>query len=148
MFGHFKVCFCLGLVSYCLPTVILTILLFIFISRHLVRLYQRNCPPSDDIQLVKFLLRIIGGSHAELISSTDSISSNRNCSAQIRRSVPHYSCLWEVQTVAFTMLGEAISRVGPSFPPDLWKSTVEVEICYPYSSYMCLRMHAYVHLCV
>lgn len=44
--------------------------------------------------------------------------------------------MWEVQTVAFSMLGDAISRVGSSFPADVWKSTVEVEISFPFLSYI------------
>ena len=31
----------------------------------------------------------------------------------------------ELQTVAFEMLGEAISRAGPSFPVDIWRSILE-----------------------
>ncbi|XP_059662080.1 uncharacterized protein LOC132308109 isoform X2 [Cornus florida] len=40
--------------------------------------------------------------------------------------MPRYNSLWEVQTVAFTMIGEVFSRVGSSFPLETWQSTIEV----------------------
>ncbi|KAM1339707.1 hypothetical protein ACFX2I_038454 [Malus domestica] len=91
--------------------------------RRVMSAYQRKCTTAEEVQLVKFLLRIIESSHAEL-------SSVRNQSSVLevgnRMPVPRYCSLWEVQTLAFTMLGEAISRVGLTLPLDIWRSTIEV----------------------
>jgi hypothetical protein len=39
----------------------------------------------------------------------------------------------ELQTIAFEMLSEAISRAGPSFPVDIWRSMLEVySTCFFY----------------
>lgn len=89
--------------------------------RRVMSTYQRKCSTADEIQLVKFLLRIIESSHAELSSSSHSIRSQSSV-LEAGKRMP----LWENQTLAFTMLGETISRVGSSLPVDIWRSTIEV----------------------
>ncbi|KAL5551204.1 hypothetical protein UlMin_001380 [Ulmus minor] len=98
----------------------------LFTLRRIVSVYQRRCSSSDDIQLVKFLLRIIKSSHAELSCSSHFKRSNQRGFSDIGKKVPQSTSLWDFQTLAFTMLGETISRVGSSFPADLWKSMMEV----------------------
>ncbi|XP_062079611.1 uncharacterized protein LOC133784140 [Humulus lupulus] len=66
---------------------------------------------SDDIQWVKFLVSIVAVSHSELTA---------------KRINQSGTSLWEVQTIAFTMLEEAISRLGSSFSAHIWISTIEV----------------------
>lgn len=87
--------------------------------------------PSEDILLVEFLLRVISSCHAEFMSSSRSVSSQR-FGAEIGKRIPHNSSLWEVQAVAFTMLADTISRVGSSFPGDIWQSTIQVQVYFPY----------------
>ncbi|XP_048422620.1 uncharacterized protein LOC103941883 isoform X2 [Pyrus x bretschneideri] len=89
--------------------------------------YQRKCSMAEEVLLVKFLLRIIESSHAELSSFLNLIL-NQSSVLEVgkRMPVPRYGSLWEIQTLAFTMVGEAISRVGSSFPLDIWRSTIEV----------------------
>ncbi|KAM5571444.1 hypothetical protein ABKV19_011838 [Rosa sericea] len=95
--------------------------------RRVMSTYQRKCSPADEIQLVKFLLRVIESCHSELSSSSHSIL-NQSSASEVgeRKPMPRYGSLWEVQTLAFNMLGETISRAGSSFPVDIWKSSVEV----------------------
>ncbi|PON93043.1 Armadillo-type fold containing protein [Trema orientale] len=95
--------------------------------RCLVRGYHRKTSTSDDVHLLKFLLHIIASSHPDLISSSHTISTaaQRVFSETGTRITPPES-FWELQTIAFMMLAETISRVGPSFAADIWKSTIEV----------------------
>ncbi|KAF4346859.1 uncharacterized protein LOC115698603 isoform X1 [Cannabis sativa] len=81
--------------------------------RCLLKGYRRKMSSSDDIQLVKFLVGIIAVSHSELTAKRMIINQSE-------------TSLWEVQTFAFTMLEEAISRLGSSFSAHLWISTIEV----------------------
>ncbi|KAF8379868.1 hypothetical protein HHK36_027333 [Tetracentron sinense] len=90
--------------------------------RYLINGYGRRCSPSETTQLVKLLLRLVVCTHAELCCSFSSSGSQR-CAAD--RDLK-YNSLWEVQTIAFAMIGEAFSRVGLSVPVDMWQSTLEV----------------------
>ncbi|XP_062105137.1 uncharacterized protein LOC133816845 isoform X2 [Humulus lupulus] len=79
--------------------------------RCLLKGYRRKMSSSDDIQWVKFLVGIVAVSHSELTA---------------KRINQSGTSLWEVQTIAFTMLEEAISRLGSSFSAHIWISTIEV----------------------
>ncbi|KAB2609005.1 hypothetical protein D8674_012173 [Pyrus ussuriensis x Pyrus communis] len=100
---------------------------FIGSSSRVMSTYQRKCSMAEEVLLVKFLLRIIESSHAEL-SSFSNLILNQSLVLEVGKRMPvrGYGCLWEIQTLAFTMVGEAISRVGLSFPLDIWRSTIEV----------------------
>ncbi|CAK7357536.1 unnamed protein product [Dovyalis caffra] len=93
--------------------------------RHFVSEYQQSCLLSDNVQLVKFLLRTVGFSHAQLVSLSYS-SGNQRSGGAIGKVASKSSSLWEVYTVAFTMLAEVFEKVGSSFPADIWQSTIEV----------------------
>ncbi|XP_042948175.1 HEAT repeat-containing protein 6 isoform X2 [Carya illinoinensis] len=93
--------------------------------RRLIIVHHKKSSPPDDTQLVKFLLRVIESSHAEFIKSFRSIT-NQRFAAEIGRRLPRYSSLWELQTLAFAMLGETVSRYGPSIPVDVWRSLIEI----------------------
>ncbi|XP_038687372.1 HEAT repeat-containing protein 6 isoform X2 [Tripterygium wilfordii] len=93
--------------------------------RRLMSVYHQKCAMPDNVQLVKFLLHIISCSHVQLMSESY-VSGIRGGSAAMGRRLSLYNSLWEVQTVALTMLGEACSRVGSTFPVDIWHSTIEV----------------------
>ncbi|GAB4836174.1 hypothetical protein Ancab_001087 [Ancistrocladus abbreviatus] len=93
-------------------------------TRHLICLDQRRCSLSENIHLVKFLLHIIIYCHAKSHSSAYSCG-DQTCKADSTIRI-FDSSLWKVQTTAFTMIGEAFSRVGPSFPMEIWQSVIEV----------------------
>ncbi|KAM1080414.1 hypothetical protein COP2_015444 [Malus domestica] len=95
--------------------------------RRVMSTYQRKRSMAEEVLLVKFLLRIIESSHAELSCFSNSIL-NQSSVLEVgkRMPVPRYGSLWEIQTLAFTMVGEAISRVGSYFPLDIWRSTIEL----------------------
>ncbi|KAJ4839057.1 hypothetical protein Tsubulata_027630 [Turnera subulata] len=92
--------------------------------RYLVSVYQQKSSLPDDIQLVRFLLRIIDCSRSHLVSSSSASSDERSAAVTGKR-LSKYSSLWEVYTVAFNMLGEALARIGASLPFDVWQCTVE-----------------------
>lgn len=93
--------------------------------RYFVSEYQQKCLLSDNVQLVKFLLRIVDCSHAQLVSSSYS-SGNQRSAGAIGKGVSKYSSLWEVYTAVFAMLGEVFEKVGSSLSADVWQSTIEV----------------------
>ncbi|KAM7531528.1 hypothetical protein LguiB_034938 [Lonicera macranthoides] len=93
--------------------------------RCLYGLNQRSCLHSENIRILDFLLSIVSRSQAALIYSTYS-SGNHSTGTEIGKGVPQYNSLWEVQTTAFSMIGEVFSRVGASLPVDHWQSTIEV----------------------
>ncbi|XVF53243.1 hypothetical protein PTKIN_Ptkin05aG0084100 [Pterospermum kingtungense] len=85
---------------------------------------QRKCSLSDDIQLVNFFIHIIARSHMDLVSLYRP-SGNQKSAAEMGKKLPRYGSLWEVQTVAFTILGDIYSRNGSSFLVDTWQSTIQ-----------------------
>uniref|UniRef100_A0A2P2LUC3 Uncharacterized protein MANES_17G015000 n=1 Tax=Rhizophora mucronata TaxID=61149 RepID=A0A2P2LUC3_RHIMU len=93
--------------------------------RHLVDIYHQKSSLLDNSQLVNFLLHVIECSHLHLLSSSHT-STNQMSSSATSKRLSRYSNLWQVQTIALTMLGEAFVRIGSSFPPDIWQSTIEV----------------------
>ncbi|XVE64543.1 hypothetical protein DITRI_Ditri07aG0108700 [Diplodiscus trichospermus] len=93
--------------------------------RYLFGENQGKCSLPDDIQLVNFLIQVIARSQAGLISLYHP-GGNQKSSIEMGKKLLRYGSLWEVQTVAFTMLGEVYSRTGSSFPVDLWQSTIKV----------------------
>lgn len=113
--------------------------------RRVVSTYHRKCSAADEIQLVKFLLRIIESLHSQLSSSSHS-TRNQSSVPEVgkRKPIPRHGSLWEVQTVAFTMLGETISRAGSSFPVDIWKSTIEVAYIYSFTLVF-ISIRVYIH---
>ncbi|KAJ4711744.1 HEAT repeat-containing protein 6 [Melia azedarach] len=93
--------------------------------KRLTSVYQGKFSPLENIQLVKFLLHILGCSHAEFVSLYNS-SVNQRSTADTGKRLAKCTSLWEIQALAFTMLGEAFSRAGSVFPVEIWQSTVEV----------------------
>ncbi|KAK4769164.1 hypothetical protein SAY86_027314 [Trapa natans] len=78
----------------------------------------------ENSEVVKFLCCNIEHFHTELYFSHPSRNPRHTPVAE--KSVPRLSSLWELQTLCFTMLGEAFSRVGSSISIDMWQSVVEV----------------------
>ncbi|XP_022634520.1 HEAT repeat-containing protein 6 isoform X4 [Vigna radiata var. radiata] len=85
---------------------------------------HRRWLQSEDIILVKFLLDVIDCSHGVPFWMPHSICKEKSTGINMRFSTERSSS--ELQTVAFEMLGEAISRAGSSFPVDIWRSILEV----------------------
>ncbi|XP_058084805.1 uncharacterized protein LOC131232528 isoform X2 [Magnolia sinica] len=85
----------------------------------------RNCSQLESTKLVKLVLKIVSCSHAELFSSSYSIGNQRYAADNGTRT-PKFNNLWEVQTLAFAMIGDAFARVGSSVSGDMWRSTLEV----------------------
>lgn len=79
---------------------------------------------SEDAILVKFLLDVIVSSQG--ISFWMPHSVYKEIPAVINMNFSTESSSSELQTVAFEMLSEAISRAGSSFPVDIWRSMLEV----------------------
>ncbi|KAL5833246.1 hypothetical protein ACOSQ3_016920 [Xanthoceras sorbifolium] len=92
---------------------------------HLTIVYQRKLSLSENVQLAKFLLHIIACSHPAFMCVYNSSANQRSVAATGKR-FPRYTSLWDIQTLVYTMLGEAFSRAGSSFPVDIWQSTIEV----------------------
>ncbi|PKI69488.1 hypothetical protein CRG98_010121 [Punica granatum] len=93
--------------------------------RILIAAHLRISSLSENIELVKFLGSNIARFHAELSSFSD-LSGTQRYPAVAEKRIPRSGSLWEVQTLCFTMLGEAFSRVGSLIPIDTWQSVIEV----------------------
>ncbi|KAK7342809.1 hypothetical protein VNO80_25765 [Phaseolus coccineus] len=85
---------------------------------------HRRWLQSEDVILVKFLLDVIICSHGVSFWMPHSICKEKSTRINMRFSIERSSS--ELQTVAFEMLSEAISRAGSSLPVDIWRSILEV----------------------
>lgn len=92
--------------------------------RCIITLSYRRWLQSEDSILVKFLLDVIVCSHGVSCWMPCSVSKEKPTGINMRFSTGRSSS--ELQTVAFEMLSEAISRAGTSFPVDIWRSILEV----------------------
>nr|GEU72704.1 hypothetical protein [Tanacetum cinerariifolium] len=79
--------------------------------RSLVDVNHRTMMLSDNMQLLDFLIKTVSFSYNACPSSL--------------KMILHKNSLWEIQTIAFTMISEVFSRVGTSLPADHWQSTID-----------------------
>ncbi|KAL2926931.1 HEAT repeat-containing protein 6 [Bienertia sinuspersici] len=93
--------------------------------RLLINVDSRRNSISENIQLVEFLLHIVVCCHFDLNGSYHS-NGDLSCGGDSGKRFPQHGSLLKVQTTAFSMIGEAFTRVGASFPVDTWQSVVEV----------------------
>ncbi|XP_056174269.1 uncharacterized protein LOC115675496 isoform X2 [Syzygium oleosum] len=93
--------------------------------RCLIGAFHRKSSLSENMELVKFLCHNVACTRMKLLSSSYR-SVNKIHAAFAEKRTPRFSSLWEVQTLAFTMLGEAFSRAGSLFPSDIWQLVIEV----------------------
>ncbi|XP_028756041.1 HEAT repeat-containing protein 6-like isoform X1 [Neltuma alba] len=93
--------------------------------RYIITPSQRRWSQSEDTLLIKFLLNIIVRTHDGSCRMPHSTCKERS-SAETSMRLPRDSSSWELLGVAFSMLGEVISRDGSSFPLDIWRSIIEV----------------------
>lgn len=94
-------------------------------TRHLINMDPRKFSILENIQLVEFLLHIVVCCHSELNGSYYS-NGRLRCHDNSGKILPQQASLWKVQATAFSMVGEAFTRVGSSFPVDTWQSVIEV----------------------
>ncbi|KAK4368899.1 hypothetical protein RND71_012691 [Anisodus tanguticus] len=87
------------------------------ISRCLLAATERTDLVAEHLQLLSFLLRIVSSLRPE----ASNLSNSRG-----KKKISGYNSLWEVEVVAFTMIGELYSRYGSSLPVDTWQSTIEI----------------------
>ncbi|KAL1220751.1 hypothetical protein V5N11_035550 [Cardamine amara subsp. amara] len=92
--------------------------------RRLAALYHRNSSNSENIHLVKFLLRIIPLLHQDLVLSYG--FSSQYPTLDLQKKLPQHSSLWDVMALAFGMFGGAFSASESLFPSDLCQCTLEV----------------------
>ncbi|KAK7260708.1 hypothetical protein RIF29_26977 [Crotalaria pallida] len=92
--------------------------------RCVITLSLRRWLQSEDALLVKFLLDVIVSSHAASCWMPRSICKEKSTKINMGFSTESNSI--ELQTIAFEMLGEQISRAGSSFSVDIWRSIIEV----------------------
>ncbi|KAI9092290.1 hypothetical protein K1719_027790 [Acacia pycnantha] len=98
---------------------------FLQAIRYIITPSQRRWSQSEDILLVKFLLNIIVRTQDVSCRRPHSTCKERS-SAETSMRLSRDSSSWELQGLAFSMLGEAISRDGSSLPVDIWRSIIEV----------------------
>ncbi|XP_044485404.1 HEAT repeat-containing protein 6 isoform X2 [Mangifera indica] len=94
--------------------------------RRVTSVYQGKFSPLESIQLIKFLLHILECFHPEFVYLYNSNANNSRSTAETGKRFPGFTCLWDVHTIAFTMLADAFSSAGSFFPFDIWHSTIEV----------------------
>ncbi|XP_077233476.1 ARM repeat superfamily protein isoform X2 [Tasmannia lanceolata] len=85
----------------------------------------RNCSLAENSKILELLLHIISRSHAVLFCSSYS-SGNQRYAIDIGTKIPKCNDLWEVQTIAFSMIGDAFSRNGSNISVNMWQSMLEV----------------------
>lgn len=91
--------------------------------------YRRNSSLSECAQLAEVLLSVVSCLHYELLSLYHSHENNwSDANPGTRKS--KFSNLWEMQTSAFTMIEDAMSRIGSSISERLWQSLVEVSVLF------------------
>ncbi|KAL8142683.1 hypothetical protein V2J09_015715 [Rumex salicifolius] len=95
------------------------------ISRHLISLAPRRSSPSENIQLLKFLLSVIECCHTELHNAPNE-SRDGDCKSNNGTLIPKWSCIWKVQSTSFWMVGEVFSNVGSSLPVGIGQAALEV----------------------
>lgn len=91
---------------------------FAYFLRLLVGIYQRPILLLENKELLCFLHGVIA------FFQMDSSYSNFS-SGNLKLSAYHPS-VWEIQRIAFTMIGEVYFRAGTSLTVDIWQSTIEV----------------------
>lgn len=93
---------------------------FAYFPRLLVGIYQRSILSLENKELLCFLHIVIA--FVQMDSSYSNFSSgNLKLSA-------YYQNVWEIQRIAFTMIGEVYFRAGASLTVDIWQSTIEVGV--------------------
>ncbi|XP_072966428.1 uncharacterized protein [Typha angustifolia] len=95
------------------------------ILRFMVKAYRRSNSLSESVQLVRALLSVVSCLHAELLYLHQSNGSDISGHSTGIRNMK-YSNLWDMQTFAFTLIGDVLSRTGSSIPGDLWQSIADV----------------------
>lgn len=78
-------------------------------TRNLDKAYRRSTTVSESMQFAELLISLVSFFHSELLSQ----KAKRNT-------------ILEMQITAFSLIGDTVSRIGPSISHTLWQSLVEV----------------------
>lgn len=95
------------------------------ILRVTIKACGRNNLLSQSMQLIRLLLSVISCLHAELNNLCHSNGSN-TAAVNSGAGDPKWNSLWDMQTIAFSMIRDALSQTGSSTLANLWQSVVEV----------------------
>ncbi|XP_008813546.2 HEAT repeat-containing protein 6 isoform X2 [Phoenix dactylifera] len=95
------------------------------VLRFTVKACGRNNSLSQSTQLIRLLLSVIACLHFELNNLFHSNGTNTPA-ANSGIGDSKWNGLWDMQTIAFSMIGDALSRTGSSMEANLWQSVVEV----------------------
>ncbi|XP_020114752.1 HEAT repeat-containing protein 6 isoform X1 [Ananas comosus] len=95
------------------------------ILRLIVKAYGRTNLSIESSQLVRILISIISCLHGELLNSYQSNGADISPRDTGTRSM-RYNSLWEMQTLALSMVGDILSWTDSSLSANLWQSIVEV----------------------
>ncbi|CAN6480640.1 unnamed protein product [Victoria cruziana] len=79
----------------------------------------------ENSQLVKALLHVVSFLQ-EHLSTQSHEQVYRDSIISTKTNINQPEKLWEIQSLALSMLGDAFLRAGSSFPNDMWQSTLEV----------------------
>ncbi|KAI3924539.1 hypothetical protein MKX01_037979 [Papaver californicum] len=98
----------------------------VHILRYFADRYGRKCALPENTQLIKLLLQAVAHLHAELFSSSYSNGNQRHYVSDTGNKITKSENPWEVQTVAFVMIGEVHARMGSPVSLEIWQLTLEV----------------------
>ncbi|KAJ6801097.1 HEAT repeat-containing protein 6 [Iris pallida] len=93
------------------------------ILRLIDKAFGRNSSLSDNLHLIEFLCCVVSCLHSELLII---YRSNEICLTDTGIGDTNCNNLWEMQTIAFSMIGDALSRIASSISASLWHSVVEI----------------------
>ncbi|KAI3983804.1 hypothetical protein MKX01_011512 [Papaver californicum] len=94
--------------------------------RYLADRYGIKCALPENTQLINLLLLAVAHLHAELFSSPYSNGNQRYYVSDTGNKISNSENQWEVQTVAFVMIGEVSARMGSPISLEIWQLTLEV----------------------
>ncbi|XP_039123286.1 HEAT repeat-containing protein 6 isoform X1 [Dioscorea cayenensis subsp. rotundata] len=94
------------------------------IIRHIYRGYGPKSSLSDNTELVGIVLCLISCLHTELLTIHQS-NFSLSPATDIRVVYSTSKSLWEMQTIAYVLTGEALSKLGSSISANLWHCVLE-----------------------
>ncbi|KAJ0964271.1 hypothetical protein J5N97_029393 [Dioscorea zingiberensis] len=94
------------------------------IIRHIYRTYGPKSSLSENTELVGILLCLISCLHTELLTVYHS-NFPLSPATDIGVISPKSKSLWEMQTIAYSIVGEALSKLGSSISANLWQCVLE-----------------------
>ncbi|ONK59062.1 uncharacterized protein A4U43_C08F2590 [Asparagus officinalis] len=96
------------------------------IVRFFDKAYRRNSSLSECLELAEIVVSVVSCLNSELLTLYYPHENNWSGANTGTRKPKYNNNLWEMQTIAFSMIGDALSRIGSSISENLWQSLVEV----------------------